>query len=453
MQDILPGTSIANGDLPLERRWSVRLPGARIDKELNRVLLREAKKFRLPGFRPNAKVVPPAFRREHGPRVTTMIISQLAEPSLLAKVREAELDILPSILLKDYTREGEEVEVTYQFEVRPEVPGAKLDDVTLTLPKPQLDDAAFEIIIERMRHQQAAWEEVDRPAELGDKVRFTLATGSKAQEIELTDALAPDMLATLTGVQNEAEVELDLARDGDASPAFKVKIGAVLAAELPPLDLVFAKKVIPDAESLEDFRKQIRDQVEMQSAKLARVVLSQRVIHLLDKATADFELPEQHIAATVRKRVDAILEQSHKQGHKIGPEHINMEALTATVHTETRSSLILAGYVKAHEIEASDEAMAAFIAAEAKEHANPQDFLDFVARDNDTKNAVRREVMQDGINELFCTAVTTKDDPMTLDQLNQAQQGKDPVIAPPVPPAAAPAEAAEPVAAQGGSNV
>lgn len=428
------GTAITTGEQPLQRLWSVNVPNAQLDNDVNRILLQEAQKYRLPGFRKTAKVVPPAFRRQHAPRITAHLLTQMTEPLLLAKVKEESLDILPSVLLKDHQRQGAETAVTYQFEVKPEIAPPDFAKHTLKNPQAKLDDAAYTKIIDRMRRQHARFKEVARPAAIGDKLRIQLPTAAKPQEVDINEGLEPHLLEKFTGANPGDEVAVDLSSPQQVAETINVKILAVLEPQLPELDVDFARKIIPGVPSVDDFHKGIRMQVEKQGARLARYVLCNRVTDLLSKATADFDIPEQHVATTVNKRMQAILEDAHKKGHNIGPEHIDQASLLQSVRKETRSSLIVAKYAKVHNLVAAPDKIAAFIAAEASDHANPQDYIAFARNDEQTQKNVEREVIQDAINAKVITEVTTEADLMDIDQLNQAQQGHDPEIPPDNPP-------------------
>lgn len=425
------GSVISNGDRPLERLWSVRLPGAKLDRELNRMLLREAKRYKLPGFRKGSKVVPPSFRRQNSARFTDMLVHRMAQPSLQAKLLDSGLQVLPSVLVREHNRIGDEIEVTYQFEVRPDVPPPALEGKKLLHPRPDLGPAVIDKIIERMRWQAAKWNEVVRPAQMGDRVRFLMASNPQPQMIELVPGMPGDVVKTMEGACIGDKVELNLNQPGEDKPAFQVTVEAILEADMPPLDLEFARSVTPDAGSVEAFRQQITEQVAKQGDKLARTVLTNRVLHLLDVATGEFEMPAQLVEAEAGKRREALLKQSRQQGKSLvpAPEAIDVAMVRKVVGGEIRRGLILQGYVEAAGIKVTDEEIAALAEREAQEHDDPQLFIEQSSTDPEIREAIRRVAMHDKVIESVVAKVMVEDVKMDLEQLNQAQQGMDPALA------------------------
>ena len=419
---------ITNGDTPLQRLYSVNIASKEFDRKLNQLLLNEARKYKLPGFRKTSKVVPPAFKRAHEQRLTTYLLNQMAEPQFAEKVKTDKLNILPSIIIKDHKRHGDLLEVIYQFEIKPEVPTPDVKGKKFLKPVPKLEKKEYDQVIERMRFQHADWKVVDRAAKQGDRITYRLAASNEEKEVDLMDQLPEDMLNQLVGAKVGQEIEINIAKpDQDALP-LKIEVTAVKEAKLPELDVAFANKIIPDSKSVEEFVTQISKQIDVQAKRIARSVLSSRVLLLLELGTPSFDLPFQHISVLAQKRQQELVANAQKQGQNVTPDHVNMERLTASVTGEMRTSLILANFVDLHELKATEEQISEFIETEAKDHENPDDFIAFAKQDKETIKGVHREVLQDRVNEKILELSEAEDNFMNFDQLNLAHQGDDPVL-------------------------
>src|SRR5258706_3480348 len=132
----------------LERRISMTVPVADVEKQVDERLKKLARNARMPGFRPG-KVPLKLIAQTYGPQVRSEVLGDAVQKSFSDAVKEANLRVAgyPRIEKKDGSDE-KALEFSATFEVYPEV---KLGDISATAiekPAVAVDDAAVDKTIE-----------------------------------------------------------------------------------------------------------------------------------------------------------------------------------------------------------------------------------------------------------------------------------------------------------------
>ena len=140
----------------LERRISMSVPLAEIERRVDERLKQLARNVKLAGFRPG-KVPMKIVVQQYGPQVRNEILSDAVQKEFGDAVKEANLKVAGYPRIEQKTEPSKEstppqaLEFSATFEVFPEV---KVGDLSLqAIEKPQLtvDDAAVERTIEVLR--------------------------------------------------------------------------------------------------------------------------------------------------------------------------------------------------------------------------------------------------------------------------------------------------------------
>src|SRR5256714_4228265 len=154
----------------LERRVSVTLPAADIERQVDTKLKQLSRNIKMPGFRPG-KVPMKLVAQTYGPQVRSEVLSDAVQKSFSDAVREANLKVagFPRIEKKDGA-DAAALEFSATFEVYPEVKLGELSNVTIERPQVTVDDAAVEKTIGILRRQRTRFVPVERPAKEGDRL-------------------------------------------------------------------------------------------------------------------------------------------------------------------------------------------------------------------------------------------------------------------------------------------
>ncbi len=163
-------------------------------------------------------------------------------------------------------------------------------------------------VIERLRHQQATWEPVEREIGFNDLAVFDIESavsdkpfinqkGAQYQVTENYPAPLPGFSEQLVGLKRDEEKEfaLQTPKDypdkelADKEARFKVRVSEVKQERLPELNDEFAKGIDPKFKTLNSLRKQVADNLKLRAEEKAKRDFEEKVIDaVVNLSTVEF---------------------------------------------------------------------------------------------------------------------------------------------------------------------
>src|SRR5437588_7164844 len=154
----------------LERRVSMSVAVAEIDRQVDERLKKLARDVRMPGFRPG-KVPLKLVAQTYGPQVRSEVLGDAVQKAFTEVVKEANLRVAgyPRIE-KKAAADDKALEFSATFEVYPEVKLGDISAASIERPQVEVDDAALDRTIEILRKQRTRFVPASRPARDGDRL-------------------------------------------------------------------------------------------------------------------------------------------------------------------------------------------------------------------------------------------------------------------------------------------
>lgn len=318
----------------LERRLSITLPEDRLQSLVAGRLAEIGRNVRIKGFRPG-KVPAKVVEQRFGAQVRGEAIEGLLRESFDSAIRSNELRVagMPRI-----EKAGEsELEFVATVDLIPDFGEIDVSKLTVVRDVAEITDADIEQMIENLRLQRRSFVPVSRAAKEGDLVAvetFSVVDGERlpAEGAEKGQVLigggmmfAPIEQA-LVGLAKGEEKTLDVDFPADwrvaqlAGKTAQVTVKAVDVAEavLPEVDAEFIKSFGVKGGDVEQFRVDIRTnlQRELKGALMNR--LRREVGEQLIAAYAHIELPARLVENEARNMLAQQLEQIRRQGGNPG---------------------------------------------------------------------------------------------------------------------------------------
>ena len=246
-----------------------------------------------------------------------------------AGLKEHDVDPVdrPEITVDQIGR-GKELKFTVEVFVRPDV---KLGDYThlgivKTVDEVTDDDVMAEI--ERARDRASRWVEInDRPAKLDDQVNIDYAgfdgdvqfDGGTAQNHDLilgSGSFIPGFEDQLVGksVGEECDVNVTFPEDYHAKElagkpvVFKVKINDIREKEVPALDDDFVKEASETADTVDEYKAEIRANLEKAADSRAENAFENEVVETICE-NAETDIP----AAMIEDQLDSTMREMEMQ--------------------------------------------------------------------------------------------------------------------------------------------
>jgi len=274
---------------------SIEMEPAEVEQSVEECYHRLAKKTKIPGF-----------RKGKAPR--EVVERYLDKDSL----REEALD---DLIPKAYKKAVEEqrlepfarasIEITQNdplvFKaVVPLQPTVELGDylsIRIT-PKPvEVSDDDVDALIDRLRHQRANWEPVERAAGFNDMAVLDIESNIEnkpfinqqgAQYLITENSIfpTPGFAEQLVGMKRDEEKEFQLQISPEhpkkemagKDVSFKVKVTEIKQESLPELDDEFAKRVDPEFQSMDSLRERISADLKQRAEEKAEMELQDQAM-------------------------------------------------------------------------------------------------------------------------------------------------------------------------------
>jgi trigger factor len=317
----------------LERRMTVSLPAERLDGVVGQRLQEIARTAKLHGFRPGripAKIIEQRF----GPRVRDEAIGELIRQSFDEAVRQE--NVLPAgnpDIQPQPAGDAGEIRYTATFEVVPDFGQIDVSKLEFERAAAAVEDADIDAMLETLRQQRQAWHPVTRPAQVGDLVRVETHANTANERIPAegveqgatvigSAGMLPELENQLVGMSNGDEREVEVTFPAEwrmpsvAGQTAKVVVKVTQVAEsfVPEIDEEFIKSFGVRSGKLEQFRKEVRANLERELKGTLMNRLRAEVAQKLVAAFAHVELPPRLVEAEARSLALSTAETARQQG-------------------------------------------------------------------------------------------------------------------------------------------
>lgn len=280
----------------LERKLRVELPIERVEREVDSRLKSVGKNAKIKGFRPG-KVPPQVVRQRYGKQIRQEVLADLMQKSYTDAVVQENLQPAGAPKIEQQDENGKHFAYVATLEVMPEVALKGLDKIEVAKPEITIEDADVDAMIEKLREQKATWTEVDRASRDGDRVvcDFTGTLngepidggiGKNVPVVLGQGQMLPDFEKGLTGVKpgDDKSIKVKFPKDYHAEDLqgqkvdFEIKVDRVEEKTLPAVDDAFAESFNVTEGGLEQFRQDVRENMEREARHKVKNDLREQVM-------------------------------------------------------------------------------------------------------------------------------------------------------------------------------
>ncbi len=364
-------------------KLTITVSAEEVEKALQAAYLKQRSKISLPGFR-KGKVPRQMIEKMYGPEVFyDEAANHMISEAYGKAYDECELEIAsqPTIDVVQLEK-GKDFIFTAEVAVKPEVKlgeykGLKVDKVSTRVMQKEVDEE-----IEKERERNARTVEVtDRAVQDKDIVTLDFEgfvdgvafEGGKGENYPLTigsGAFIPGFEEQLIGaeIDKETEVKVTFPEEYQAKElagkeaVFKCTVHEIKAKELPELDDEFASEVSEEAETLEDYKAEVKAKIKERKENEGKETKENQAVEQA-VANAEIDLPAPMVDLQAKQMADDFARRIMQQGMSVEQyfqftglnEEKMMEELKPQAEKRIRTRLVLEAIVAAENIEVSDE--------------------------------------------------------------------------------------------------
>jgi trigger factor len=374
------------------REVEVEVPADEVTKSYRTVLKRYQKLARIPGFRPG-KVPESVLRSRFGASIREEVVEAVVPEHFRAAINQKGLRPVSQPQVTDLQlEEGKPLHFKAAFEVVPEFSVEGYREVKVDKPDTELTEAEFDAELDRIRDAHSRMEPVTEDRGLADgdwaQISFTgELDGENAEAPESGESDSPaaqpiegkdvsveiggkDTVQAFTdalrGSKAGQELKFEVTYPGDfgqkrlagKTVAYKVEVKGIQQKVQPELNDAFAKE-LGNYESLEDFRKKLREHL---AADKKHRLLTDTRNRLVDALVEKFQfpVPESLVQSQIDTRLERGLRALAAQGmrtedmRKLDFDRLR-EAQRESAAGEVKGTLVLDRIADVENIQVSDE--------------------------------------------------------------------------------------------------
>ena len=354
----------------------------KFEEGIKKAYQKMVKKINIPGFR-RGKAPMKVIEAHYGESVFYEDAFDAIFPEIYqAALTEHNVDVVdrPELDVEQIGR-GKELKFSVEVFVRPDVTLGEYKNLGIVKTVDEVTEDDVKAEIERARDRASRWIEVtDRAAKLDDQVNINYAgflgeeqfQGGTAENHDLilgSGSFIPGFEDQLVGAEIGADVDVNVTFPeqyhseelAGKAVVFHVHVNSIREKEMPVLDEDFVKEVSETANTVDEYKAEIRERLESQAENRAESAFENEVIEKVVE-NAEVDIP----AAMIEDQIDNMLHDMEMrmmyQGMKLDDyfkytgqtrEQVR-EMYKAPAEERVKTQLVVAAVMKAEEIKADE---------------------------------------------------------------------------------------------------
>jgi len=357
---------------------NIEMEPSEVEDALEKSYHRTVKKTNIPGFRKGK--APRAILEHYVGREGLLndALNHLVPEAYERALKEQEIDAFAQPQIE--VTQTDPVVFKATVPLRPSVTLGDYHNIKLTPEPVELTEDNVNAVIERLHHQQATWEPVERPVAFDDLVVLDIESiidgepfinrkGFQYWVRRDTPVPVPGFVEQLPGMTKGEDKEFKIQISADYSqselagkePWFKIKVTEIKEENLPELNDELAKQINPEFETVDILRERVSTELRQQAEEKAKADFEEKVIQeVVDLAQVEF--PPILVEMEIDRLVNEQSRRLQMSGHGL-EEYLNSinkteaelrEELKPQANKRITHSLVLGKVVEAEKIEVND---------------------------------------------------------------------------------------------------
>ena len=422
----------------LERRMTLSLPADRLESAVDTRLREIARTARLKGFRPG-KVPAKVIEQRYGAQVRGEILDQMLGDSFRNAVRENELQLAGSPRIEPGT--GDEGQITFvaDFEVVPDFGDIDVSKIEIVRNTAEVADADIDTMIDNLRLQRRTWQTVERSALTGDLVEFETWSQAGEQRVPAegvergADVLGSGMMfeaieQQLVGMKAGESKQFDVDFPADwrvaefAGRTVQVNLSVTRVAEavLPEVDADFIKSFGVKSGDADNFRTEIRSNLERELKGALMNRLRREVGEQLTAAYAHVELPPRLVENEARSLAAQAVDNARRQGQSAEIDDALLDQLQEPARKRVLMGLLVGEIARRNDLRLDPRRVNETMRLIASTYEEPQQVIELYRNDQNLMQGLQARCMEEQVIDWIAERAQHTEQPLSFSEAIRA---------------------------------
>lgn len=424
----------------IERRVTVSVPRAEVDREIEKRLHNMAKRARIPGFRPG-KAPQKVINQRYGAQITNEVVSDTISTSYREALGKEE--IVPAGLVSIEPKpfvSGDDLHYVATIELYPEIPSPTLAGRTIEKPLCAIAAEDIERTLEDIRKKNADFIPKEGKSENGDRLTIDFDGHSDGQPFaggsgrdhqfvlgdgQMLERFDTDLAGVACGESRQIAVTFPADYPGaevaGKAAEFAVTVKAVERRVLPELDQAFAEKLGIKEGGMKKMRAEIEASLQRELDARMRSLMCDRVMDELMKVN-DIEAPKALVEAETDRMMKAIAQRMEAQGLEAPavPE-LQRERFAADAKRQVILGLIARGIIEKYDLKPDGAAVRMRIEEMATGYDDGKAMVDWYYADPARLQPIEAMVLEEQVVARMCETATVTEKKASFRELMNPQ--------------------------------
>jgi trigger factor len=415
----------------LERRLTVRVPAAEIEREIDARLVKVGRTARIKGFRPG-KIPPKVVRQRYGTQIRQEVLADVIRASFSRAVSQVQLNPAGGPAIEPLGgADGEHFSYRATFEVYPEIALKGLEKLAIEKPVVAINDGDVEKMIERLRQQRATWRSVARQAQVKDRVTVDFTgkidgetfAGGEGKDVPVVlggGQVVEDFDAALRGLEKGEEKtakvkfpkNYGVAGLAGKKAEFEIRVKGVEEQVLPEIDAEFLAAFGVTDGGLDALKGEVRKNMQRELDERHRMHMRAQALNALLEGNR-ITVPNALVTQEVRNlQVDAMRRLGIQDPEKAPAAESFVESATRRVQL----GLLVQEVIKAHKVELDRGRMDRRIEELSAPYEKPQEAAQLYRSSRELMAQLESAVLEDQVVDFLLAHGKVKDKASTFDE-------------------------------------
>lgn len=423
----------------LERRVKIAVPADQVEQAVNKKINQAARTIKMDGFRVG-KVPLNVIKKRYGASIRAEALDDIIRDAYVSAIQQSELKVagFPNIEPISFA-EGKDVEFAAVVEVYPEVTLADFAALEVQRPTSEVTDADVDTMIANLRRQRAKWEESSEAAVDQDRltidfegsVNGEVFEGGTAQDFAIvlgSKRMIPGFEEQLVGstAGEEKVITVTFPADYQAEnlagkeAQFKINVKKVVKPTLPELDATFLEAFGVKDGNVEQFRADVRKNMERELRNGIRAKVKASVFDALVKAN-NIDLPKALVTEEIARQRQQAIQQFGGKNAQIKPEMLPDELFKEQSQRSVALGLLISEIIRANEVVVDAERVRALVDEVAQSYEQPEEVVKWYYSSKEQMAQVQSAVLEDQVVDLVLAKAQITDTALGYEELLRPQ--------------------------------
>ncbi|MEE3182566.1 MAG: trigger factor [Pseudomonadota bacterium] len=398
----------------LQRRLKIAVAAESFEERINERLKETSQRVKLDGFRPG-KVPFKEVRRRFGGSVRQEVAQEMIQSSYMDALQQEELDPAGSPALDVINMDvGADLEFTATFEVFPKFDISDLSQVSIKRPEGVVKTEDLDGRVERLRQERKHFHEVERPADVGDRltvdfegtiagelfeggeaegVAFIVGEGQMIEGIDagvrgMNDGESKQIPVTFPDEYQDEKLQ-------GKEAVFDLTVTKIEAPHLPDLDEKFFSSFGIEEGGEEAFRDQVRENMERDLKVAVGGQVKRQVLDGLSEIH-EFQLPQSLVDRESETLRTQMLQQLRIDPSSEKPE-LPADLFSGEAEKRVRIGLVVNRIVETCDLKVDEDRVRERVDELSKPYDQPEQIVNWYYSNETQLRQIQLSVLEDQV--------------------------------------------------------